>query len=207
MPDLYGNINGLLTLGAGQNVRRNQADTDFEVYNSPSVSEVATAVASGQVQSDWSASSGPSRILNKPTLATVATSGSYNDLADKPTIPTTPSRSFASPTRSLNSSFQISTTRDAIVNYSVDISSTLSLTTGQTGTAFLEYADNSGFTTNVVEICRFVNGNTGTLAVGLGLTQNVTGGLNGVVPANKYVRIRTTGTATATFRSGQEVLL
>ena len=36
-------------------------------------------------------SSGPvnwSDILNKPTFATVATSGSYNDLSDKPTIPT-----------------------------------------------------------------------------------------------------------------------
>ena len=30
-----------------------------------------------------------SDILNKPTFATVATSGSYNDLSDKPTIPTT----------------------------------------------------------------------------------------------------------------------
>ena len=29
-----------------------------------------------------------SDILNKPTFATVATSGSYNDLSDKPTIPT-----------------------------------------------------------------------------------------------------------------------
>ena len=39
-----------------------------------------------------SGSGGPvnwSDILNKPTFATVATSGSYNDLSDKPTIPTT----------------------------------------------------------------------------------------------------------------------
>ena len=42
-----------------------------------------------QVQSDWAEtdSSDPSYILNKPTLATVATSGSYNDLSNKPTIP------------------------------------------------------------------------------------------------------------------------
>ena len=33
-----------------------------------------------------------SDILNKPTFATVATSGSYNDLSDKPTIPTTTSQ-------------------------------------------------------------------------------------------------------------------
>ena len=40
-----------------------------------------------QVNSDWNASSGVAEILNKPTLATVATSGSYNDLTDQPTIP------------------------------------------------------------------------------------------------------------------------
>lgn len=50
-------------------------------------------IASGaevNVQSDWTEadSSSDAYILNKPTLATVATSGSYNDLSDKPTIPT-----------------------------------------------------------------------------------------------------------------------
>ena len=42
-----------------------------------------------QVQSDWTEddSSQVSYIQNKPTLATVATSGSYNDLSNKPTIP------------------------------------------------------------------------------------------------------------------------
>ena len=42
-----------------------------------------------QVQADWTEadSSAASYIKNKPNLATVATSGSYNDLSDKPTIP------------------------------------------------------------------------------------------------------------------------
>jgi hypothetical protein len=35
-------------------------------------------------QPDWSAVSGPSQILNKPVLATVATSGSYADLSNRP---------------------------------------------------------------------------------------------------------------------------
>ena len=45
-----------------------------------------------QVQADWTEadSNDPSYIQNKPTLATVATSGSYNDLTDTPTIPTVP---------------------------------------------------------------------------------------------------------------------
>lgn len=41
------------------------------------------------VQSDWNetSTSSDAYILNKPTLSTVATSGSYNDLSNKPTIP------------------------------------------------------------------------------------------------------------------------
>lgn len=43
-----------------------------------------------QTNSDWNVTnmSSPAYIKNKPSLATVATSGSYNDLTDKPTIPT-----------------------------------------------------------------------------------------------------------------------
>lgn len=49
--------------------------------------------ASGEItqqQADWTATSGVTQILNKPDLATVATSGSYNDLIDTPMIPTVP---------------------------------------------------------------------------------------------------------------------
>lgn len=44
------------------------------------------AGAEVNVNADWNAVSGDAQILNKPTLATVATSGSYTDLSDKPTI-------------------------------------------------------------------------------------------------------------------------
>lgn len=46
------------------------------------------AGAEVNVNADWNATEGDALILNKPTLATVATSGSYNDLTGKPTIPT-----------------------------------------------------------------------------------------------------------------------
>ncbi|MEZ0602967.1 hypothetical protein ACAX43_12550 [Paraburkholderia sp. IW21] len=47
---------------------------------------VQSTAAVAQVNSDWNATSGTAQILNKPTLATVATSGSYTDLTNKPTI-------------------------------------------------------------------------------------------------------------------------
>lgn len=46
------------------------------------------AGAEVNVNADWNATEGDALILNKPALSTVATSGSYNDLTSKPTIPT-----------------------------------------------------------------------------------------------------------------------
>lgn len=46
-----------------------------------------TSSITGQVNADWTSVSGVSVILNKPTFAEVATTGSYTDLTNKPTIP------------------------------------------------------------------------------------------------------------------------
>lgn len=52
----------------------------------------STVIPDAQVNSDWNATSGVAEILHKPNLAAVATSGSYNDLSNKPTIPTATSQ-------------------------------------------------------------------------------------------------------------------
>lgn len=57
----------------------------------PSDKTKLNGIAAGaevNVNADWNATEGDAQILNKPTLATVATSGSYSDLTNKPTIPT-----------------------------------------------------------------------------------------------------------------------
>ncbi len=48
---------------------------------------ITTAQIPAQVNADWNATSGAAKILNKPNLF----SGNYNDLTNKPTIPTVPS--------------------------------------------------------------------------------------------------------------------
>jgi hypothetical protein len=45
-------------------------------------------IPAAQVNSNWSATSGISQILNKPSLATVATSGVYSDLTGRPALAT-----------------------------------------------------------------------------------------------------------------------
>ncbi|MEI6821128.1 MAG: DUF1566 domain-containing protein [Bacteroidota bacterium] len=86
--------------------------TYASIKNKPTLATVATSgsytdlsnqptIPSAQVNSDWNSVTGLSQILNKPTLfdgtwtsltgkptlSTVATSGSYTDLSNKPTIP------------------------------------------------------------------------------------------------------------------------
>jgi hypothetical protein len=63
------------------------------VMSGPNVSIDVNGVISvapptpAQVHSDWNATSGVAQILNQPLLAKVATTGSYPDLTNKPTIP------------------------------------------------------------------------------------------------------------------------
>lgn len=189
------------------------------------------SIPSAQVNTDWNSSSGMSQLLNKPTFASVALSGSYSDLSNKPAIPSAQIQSDwiqantgsldyiknkpaalsqSAVTRSLNSAFQVSATRLSEVRYSVDISTTVSLTGGAVGRVILEMATNSAFTTGVQELQSFGNGNTGTIVVGLVLTQLSTACLSGKVPAGNYVRLRTvnvTGSPTYTYQSGQEILM
>ena len=49
--------------------------------------ETFPTIPAAQVNADWNATSGLAQILNRPTLATVATSGQYSDLSGLPSIP------------------------------------------------------------------------------------------------------------------------
>lgn len=163
--------------------------------------------SANQVNSDWNAVSGVSQIVNKPSFATVAFTGNYADLSGTP-VASTPTQSGVS--RSLNSSFQVSATRPALVTYSVQITVTASIAGGQNGDVILEIASDSGFTTNVQTVSIAGVGQTYTLAIALQGVQPQTSVVTGFVPAGYYARVRTvqnTGTPSFSYRAGQEVLL
>ena len=95
----YTQSNGLITLpdypslsGSGSGLTTTQEQQITTAYNH-SQSAHAPSNAEQNVQSNWNETntSSDAYILNKPTLSTVATSGSYNDLSNKPTIPSVPS--------------------------------------------------------------------------------------------------------------------
>lgn len=113
-------------------------------------------------------------------------------------------------TRALNTAFQVSATRMALVSYSVQIIVTASIAGGQTGDVILEIASDSGFTANVQTLAIAGVGQTYTLAIALQGVQPQTSPVTGVVPAGYYARLRTVnvvGSPAFSYRAGQEVLL
>jgi len=108
--------------------------------------------------------------------------------------------------RTLNSNFTISTTKQAMVSYSVTCSVTNPLLIGTSSAmSYLEYSTNAGSTW----LLPAQNGNSSGvgITVTLQLTNGQTGTLVGIIPANALVRLRTatTGTASVTYITGTEI--
>lgn len=147
------------------------------------------------------------------SLTTTGTSGNatYNSstgVFNVPNYAVAASRTFSTPTFSgITTAAQLSTTRDAEVFYDIDATVVISLLAGQSVTATLTYADNSGMSTNPVVVSSQGIANSGVL----GLTQINTLKLAGLIPANKFrkVTFATTNSAAtpAALKAGQEVLV
>lgn len=106
--------------------------------------------------------------------------------------------------------FQVSATRDAVVGYDVTLSTTATIGGAASSLVLLEIAPtNSATAGDWLEIARLSNTQTITLAAALQSVQGLGGRLSGVVPAGWYAKLRqtNTGTASATYNTGQEVLL
>jgi len=109
--------------------------------------------------------------------------------------------------RTLNSNFTVSSTKQAFVCYSVTCTVTNPLLVGtSTANAFLEYSTNGG--SSWVTVAQQSNSSGVGVTVTVQLTNAQTGVLSGYIPANALVRLRstTTGTGTVTYVTGQETI-
>ena len=121
-----------------------------------------------------------------------------------------PAMTQSEATRPLNTAFQVSTTRNAFVAYSVQIQVTATIAGGQDGECFLEIADDAAFTQNVQVTMVTPASQTYSLAIALQGVAKSGANVMGMVPAGKWARIRTAsnvGSPSFTFRKGQEMLL
>ena len=85
----YSDLNGTPTIPAAP------VQSDWNESDNTSLAYIQNkpTIPAAQVNSDWNAASGVSQILNKPSLATVATTGNYSDLNGTPSIPAAPVQS------------------------------------------------------------------------------------------------------------------
>lgn len=166
-----------------------------------------------QMNADWAAVSGPTMILNKPALATVATSGLYNDLGGKPSLatvatsgsyvdlsnkPSIPSQytySVGAPTSrslSLGTAYQaIDNTKPSEITITLTSTAALTLGGGSTFEADLIIGSTSAVASGTGTVVgKYKNSLTGTLVVGLAINNAQTTMHKLSLPAGWYFAIR-----------------
>lgn len=122
------------------------------------------------------------------------------------TAATTTVMDTLSPSRSFNTPYKMSTTNWVTISPSFSVSCTLSLTTGQSGEVYLEWSADG--TSGWTRAALVPFSNSGSLTIGLNLTQ-----INGAtatltLPPNYWWRLRTNnviGTPTYTFTGGSKI--
>lgn len=209
----WASVTGAPTIPAAQvNADWNAVSGVAQITNKPTLASVAMSGAYGDLSGTPSLggyattsalTSGLAAKLDAPAGTTAQYVRGNGTLA---TLPVIAARSFSNPTRAFNTAVQLSATRDVQVAYYIDVRVQSLLLGNARGNAFLDYADDSGMSTNLVTIGPATSSISGVLS--LDNISTVT--LAGIIPAAKYSRIRTAvvgGTASFTMQPGQEVLL
>lgn len=139
--------------------------------------------------------------VNNKGIVTSGTNYSFNN---------TPSRSIVTTAAAANG-FQISSTRNSLVNYSITIVSTASISANASGYVVLEICStNSSTASDWIEVGRIPNGQAVSLALTLQSVSTGGGIVSCMVPIGYYTRLRSvnlSGTPVYTYNSGQEVIL
>lgn len=132
----------------------------------------------------------------------------WNVASSVPAIINSATRSIVTGTGATG--FQPSATRNTFASYSLTIATTASIGGNASGTVVLEVAPtNSATAGDWVEIARFTNGQSISLAIALQSVQTLAGQVNGMIPAGYYAKLRSinnSGTPTYSFNSGREIL-
>ena len=171
--------------------------------------QAALSIASSQVTGTKTSSFISDFTTAARNLISVTGNGSYNSSTGVITVNAN-NRTFNAPSRTLNNCYQISSTQDAMFSYVVDVSTSLSLTSGAEGAVTLTSYTNSSCTTGAVDIVSGSSAQTGALVVGLGINQKGPVALNGMAPSGRWIKIATTntvGSPSFAIRAAQQEVL
>ena len=144
---------------------------------------------------------------NDSLLATITGLNSDSKASNKLSVPTGfgwSKTSIGASDRSLNTAYQISTTKYSEISMTVSVPATLTLAGGQTTSAILEWSPNG--TTGWTYASQVTTGNTGTLAIGLNVTNTPSAPHTTRLEPGQYWRIRTTGPGTVTIVGGEQII-
>lgn len=196
---LQSQINALAGSGVGFNV------ATFMANSASTTPYIATATTTGFM-------SGPMvfKLNAMSTSTATATTSGFMSAADKARLDSisTTSATVSYTNRSLNTCFQVSTTKDAFVAYSVDVDTSISLAGGANGQVALRTYSDSSCTTDGQTIQRGKAGLTGTVVIGLAMNNPSTVSLGGIITRGRYGKLETSnlvGTPTYTMVATQEV--
>jgi len=158
------------------------------------------------------ANTAPDQIVTLTSGFGIATSGTYPNftIALSPrTVNNNPGRSLVTTAAAANG-FQVSSTKEADIQYSITIDTSVSLSGNSSGYVVLEICPtNSSTASDWVAVSRTVSGQSGTLVVGLVLNQAGGGQVSCTkVTPGYYARLRSVnvaGTPTYTITAQREV--
>lgn len=113
---------------------------------------------------------------------------------------------FNYPSRTLNSCYQISATKDARFHYTVDVTTALSLTSGAQGTVTMTSYTNSACSTGAQVVTDGTAAQTGSLVIGLNVSQVISVAIDGDAKGGTWLKMttaNTVGTPTFSLRGAQ----
>lgn len=161
------------------------------------------AGAEVNVQSDWSVTDTASDayIKNKPSLASVATSGSYNDLSNKPSIPSAVTESTVSGWGFTKNTGTYSKPSTGIPK--ADLASAVQTSLGKADTALQSYTEKYTGTITGITMNGASKGTSGVVNLGTVITahQDISGKLDKTTAESTYAKKVSTGSATAASAS------
>jgi hypothetical protein len=147
------------------------------------------------------ANTAPDQTVSITGANNLSVTGTYPNFTVTQYIPTITS----AVTRPINgTTFTVSSTKQAFVNYNVTISCTATIGSASTGSVALQYSVDAG--SNWITVGTVSNSNTVTLAIVLNSVQVSGYQLSGYIPTNALVRMNSSssGTTVISYVTGQE---